>query len=246
MTEMTTSITPSLKLPAGWLGVIGGMGPLAASDFLRKLTLSTVAQTDQQHIPTLLYGDCTTPDRTASVLGEGPSPLAQLLAAVDFLNAAGVQVIAMPCNSAHCWHENLVERANMPVLHIVDASAQQVLKRNPHASVVGVLSTEGTARMGIYTQRLTALGLEPLTPSDEDFRDLVSPGITCVKAGDLKAGGALLRQAAHRLFDRGAHSVILGCTEIPLGMTHELETDPVRFIDSTQSLVEATLAHLRP
>jgi aspartate racemase len=221
------------------------MGPLATSDFLKKLTLSTNAQTDQQHIPTLLFGDCTTPDRTASVLGEGPSPLPQLLTAVDFLNSAGVQVIAMPCNSAHCWFQELADRAQMPFLHIVDASAQQVLARNPQANSIGVLSTEGTARMGIYTQRLTALGLKPLTPLNEDFADLVSPGIALVKAGDLKAGGALLRQAADRLFDRGAESVILGCTEIPLGMTHELETDPLRFIDSTQSLVDATLKHLR-
>ena len=233
------------RLSAGWLGVIGGMGPLATSDFLKKLTLSTNAQTDQQHIPTLLFGDCTTPDRTASVLGEGPSPLPQLLTAVDFLNSAGVQVIAMPCNSAHCWFQELADRAQMPFLHIVDASAQQVLARNPQANSIGVLSTEGTARMGIYTQRLTALGLKPLTPLNEDFADLVSPGIALVKAGDLKAGGALLRQAADRLFDRGAESVILGCTEIPLGMTHELETDPLRFIDSTQSLVDATLKHLR-
>jgi len=233
------------KLPPGWLGVIGGMGPLATSDFLKKLTLSTVAQTDQQHIPTLLFGDCTTPDRTASVLGEGPSPLPQLLAAVDFLNAAGVQLIAMPCNSAHCWYQELVERAKAPFLHIVDASAQQVLARNPHAHSIGILSTEGTARMGIYTQRLKALNLKPMTPLDEDFRELISPGIAFVKAGNLEAGGSLLRQAANRLFDRGADSVILGCTEIPLGMTNELETDPLRFIDSTQSLVDATLKHLR-
>lgn len=238
-------INSATKLPPGWLGVIGGMGPLASSDFLRKLTLSTPVQSDQQHIPTLLFGDCTTPDRTASVLGEGPSPLPQLLLAVDFLNSAGVEVIAMPCNSAHCWYEDLVKRSKVPFLHIVDASAQQALARNPNANSIGVLSTEGTARMGIYTQRLTALGLKPLLPFDKDFHDLISPGIAFVKAGDLASGGALLNEAANRLLDRGAESIILGCTEIPLGMTRELEADPIRFIDSTQSLVDATLLHLR-
>jgi aspartate racemase len=99
--------------------------------------------------------------------------------------------------------------------------------------------------MGIYKDRLTALGLEPMTPLAEDFRDLISPGIAFVKAGDLEAAGVLLRQASNRLFDRGAESVILGCTEIPLGMTHELQTDQIRFVDSTQSLVYATLKHLR-
>jgi len=236
-----TSLNTLPKLPPGWLGVIGGMGPLATSDFLRKLTLSTLVKTDQQHIPTLLFGDCTTPDRTASVLGEGPSPLPQLQAAVDFLSSAGVQVIAMPCNSAHCYYQDLADRAKMPFLHIVDASAQQVLTRNPNANSIGILSTEGTARMGIYQQRLMDLGLKPMTPLEEDFHDLISPGIALVKAGDLKAGGDLLRQASNCLFDRGAESVILGCTEIPLCMTHELETEPLRYIDSTQSLVDATI-----
>ena len=70
---------------------------------------------------------------------------------------------------------------------------------------------------------------------------LVSPGTAYVTAGDLEAGGALLRQTDNRLFDRGAESAILGCTDIPLGMIHELESDPLRFIDSTQSLLDATL-----
>jgi aspartate racemase len=99
--------------------------------------------------------------------------------------------------------------------------------------------------MGIYTERLTSLGLEPITPSAEEFQDLVSPGIASVKAGDLLLGGKLLRAAADKLFDRGADSVILGCTEIPLGMTQELKSDPTRFIDSTQALVDATITHLR-
>ena len=89
------------------LGVLGGMGPLATADFLQKLTLATKAGRDQEHIPLIVYGDCTTPDRTAAVLGTGPSPLPQLLAGIEFLNAARVSAIAIPCNSAHCWHKDL-------------------------------------------------------------------------------------------------------------------------------------------
>lgn len=47
---------------AEFLGVLGGMGPLATADFLRKLVKKTHASIDQEHIPVLLYGDCTTPD----------------------------------------------------------------------------------------------------------------------------------------------------------------------------------------
>ena len=43
---------------ANFLGVLGGMGPLATADFLRKLVEKTPAGCDQEHIPVLLYGDC--------------------------------------------------------------------------------------------------------------------------------------------------------------------------------------------
>ncbi|MEY4941274.1 MAG: hypothetical protein RIQ93_3009, partial [Verrucomicrobiota bacterium] len=89
------------------LGILGGMGPLATADFLKKLTQATKAECDQEHIPVVLYGDCATPDRTANVLGEGPSPLPHLLRGIAFLNAAGCAAIAIPCNSAHCWYDEM-------------------------------------------------------------------------------------------------------------------------------------------
>ena len=82
-----------------FLGVLGGMGPLATADFLSKLVQNTDAQIDQDHIPVLLYGDCTTPDRTASIVGKGPSPLDKLLAGIRFLNDSGVGAICIPCNT---------------------------------------------------------------------------------------------------------------------------------------------------
>ena len=44
-----------------FVGVIGGMGPLATADFLTKLVKSTAAKCDQEHIPVLVDGDCTIP-----------------------------------------------------------------------------------------------------------------------------------------------------------------------------------------
>lgn len=39
------------------LGVLGGMGPAAAAEFLRLLALHTPAKTDQEHIITYMVGD---------------------------------------------------------------------------------------------------------------------------------------------------------------------------------------------
>lgn len=228
---------------ANALGVLGGMGPLATADFLHKLTLATPAGRDQEHIPLVLYGDCTTPDRTASVLGNGPSPLPQLLAGIRFLNDAGCVAIAIPCNSAHCWYDEMAAASRVPVLHIVRASAERVRRNNPATRRVGVLSTEGTHRMGIYKATLEQLGFEVLSPSPQDFTQLVSPGIADIKANRLEDAVRKFDLAADLLLSRGAEQIVLGCTEIPLGMQKRCAEDPGRMVDSTQSLVEAVLAH---
>ncbi len=225
------------------LGVLGGMGPLATADFQQKLVLATRAGCDQEHIPVIVYGDCTTPDRTAAVLGTGPSPLPQLLAGIEFLNAAKVAAIAIPCNSAHCWHKEMAEASLAPVLHIVEASARQVQRNNARTQRVGVLSTEGTHRMGIYKSTLERLGFEVVTPTQDEFQRLVSPGIADIKANRHHDAEAKFDEAADLLIERGAQQIILGCTEIPLGMRPRTLANPTTIVDSTQALVTAVLDH---
>ncbi len=224
-----------------FLGVLGGMGPLATADFLRKLVKKTPADVDQKHIPVLLYGDCTTPDRTASVVGTGPSPLPHLLAGIRFLNEQGARAICIPCNSAHCWYDDMQAASCVPILHIVKASAAQVGRKNPKASRVGVLSTLGTHRMGIYRHMLTDLGYEVVTPTDDEFDTLISPAIAMNKANQWTEAEHLYDAAAERLWERGAEIIVLGCTEIPFGMERQYRANPTKFVDSNDALVDAVL-----
>jgi aspartate racemase len=224
-----------------FLGVLGGMGPLATTDFLRKLVKRTPAATDQEHIPVMVYGDCTTPDRTANIVGDGPSPLPKLLAGIEALNRSGAKAICIPCNSAHCWFDEMQAASAAPVLHIVRASAGQVAKKNPAARTIGVLSTFGTHRMGIYSNTLTAMGYSVVTPTEEEFETLVSPGIAMMKANDWAGAEAAYEKAATLLTARGAEITILGCTEIPFGMERQYRANPTKFVDSNDALVDAVL-----
>lgn len=227
------------------LGVLGGMGPLATVDFLRKLTERTPATCDQEHVPVLLYGDCTVPDRTAFAKGEGPSPLPKLFEGIELLCKSGVAAIAVPCNSAHCWYDELANRSSVPVLNMVRSSASAILSNDPATTRVGVMSTEGTFKMGIYRDALQQMNFEVIEPTLTEFEELISPGIRDVKAGDIAASDPKFDEAANRLFERGAQQIILGCTEIPLGMIRQLNRDPQHFVSSTDALVDATLKLLK-
>jgi aspartate racemase len=219
-----------------FLGVIGGMGPLATADFLTKLVTHTAAQTDQENIPVIVYGDCTTPDRTKNIVGDGPSPLPQLLQAVKFLNDAGVGGICMACNSAHHWYGELIKHSSVPIFSIIQASADQVHKKNPSIKTVGVLSTYGTYQVGIYNQALQELGFNVVLPTLEEFETLVSPGIALIKANRLAEAEIVFEKASDLLVSRGAEIVILGCTEIPIGMQQQYAQHPDKFVDSSDAL----------
>lgn len=229
------------KSMAEFLGVLGGMGPLATADFLRKLVKKTQASIDQEHIPVLLYGDCTTPDRTANIVGTGASPLPKLLEGIRFLNASGAKAICIPCNSAHCWFDEMQAASAVPLLHIVRASAGQIAKKNAAAKAVGVLSTFGTHTMGIYTSTLANLGYTVISPTVSEFERFVSPAIAMIKANNWAEAEVTFAEAAKHLVARGAEIIVLGCTEIPFGMERQCRANPSKFVDSNDALVDVVI-----
>lgn len=200
------------------LGVLGGMGPLAGAQFMLRLTLLTPAERDQDHVPTVLWSDPRVPDRTAAWLEGGADPLPALLRGIAGLEQAGCGAIAIPCNTAHGWFTAMQAATRLPILHIVDAAALELARLGVDDGVVGLLATEGTLAMRLYQDRLGAAGYECLVPDAAMMRGLVSPGIALVKANRVATAHAPLAEAAAALVARGARAVVLGCTEIPLGL----------------------------
>ena len=50
------------------IGIMGGMGPLAAVDLFNKIVTNTAADSDQEHIPIIIDSNPQIPDRTAFLL----------------------------------------------------------------------------------------------------------------------------------------------------------------------------------
>lgn len=200
------------------LGVLGGMGPLASAEFMRRLTLLTPAARDQDHIPAVLWSDPRVPDRTAARIAGGEDPLPALLRGIRGLEAAGAGAIAIPCNTAHGWFGAMQAATRLPILHIVDAAADELARLGVAAGPVGIMGTAGTLAMQLYQERLKARGYACLVPTPEEMDALVTPAIAAVKANEVDASYAPLAEAATRLVARGARAVVLGCTEIPLGV----------------------------
>ena len=200
------------------LGVLGGMGPLASAQFMVRLTLLTPATRDQEHIPTVLWSDPRVPDRTVGKLSGGADPLPWLLRGIAGLERAGCGAIAIPCNTAHGWYDEMRAATALPILHIVEAAADELRRLGISDGRIGVMGTQATLTMRLYQDRLEALGWNCIVPSDDEMSRLVSPAIALVKANRVADAYPPLAQVAQRLASRGASAVVLGCTEIPLGI----------------------------
>lgn len=224
------------------LGVLGGMGPLASAQFMLRLTLLTQAERDQDHIPAVLWSDPRVPDRTRGRLAGGEDPLPWLLRGIRGLRQAGCGAIAIPCNTAHGWYEPMAEAAGVPILHIVDAAAADLHRAGIAPGTIGLMGTSATLAMRLYQQRLSGQGWDCLTPSDEQMTRLVSPAIALVKANRVAEAYAPLAEVVNDLASRGARAVVLGCTEIPLGIqAGPAEALAVPVIDTIDALARAAI-----
>ncbi|MEQ1775700.1 MAG: amino acid racemase [Burkholderiales bacterium] len=228
------------------LGVLGGMGPLATVDFLRKLIEETPAMRDQDHIPVIAYSVPQIPDRPPAIIGQGESPLPQMLEGIHTLKRAGAQAVAIACNTAHYWYDDLVEQGGLPILHMADAACDALGARAaPAIQRVGLLATQGTVAAGFYQMRFRERGIESLLSSDDDQQRLVLPAIECVKRNELAQAHVLATHAMHNLLHKGAQAIIMGCTEIPLAIEYQASDVSAQCIDATRALARACVAWWR-
>jgi aspartate racemase len=220
------------------IGVMGGMGALATVDFLHKLVAATPASCDQEHIPMLVRFCPEVPDRAQALLGRGPSPEPALVAAALGLERAGAQCLVITCNTAHAWHDAIAQAISIPILHIADAAMKAVSLLGA-SDAVGLLATTGTIQSRIYQSRRSDVA-SWITSSQDEQELWVMPGIRAIKAGRLDEGTRLHQMAAKALVDRGATSIIMGCTEIPIALAGREVGVPL--VDSTLALAHACIA----
>jgi len=166
--------------------------------------------------------------------------LAQAAQAVE---AGGADLFLICTNTMHKVAAEVEAAVNIPLLHIADATAKQLLAYR--MTKVGLLGTAFTMQQDFYKGRLSQdFGIQVLVPSEEQqamvheviYQELC---LGIINPASKQKYLAVLQD----LFNQGAQAVILGCTEITL-LVQQTDT-PIPLYDTTaihaQSAVEAAL-----
>ncbi|GAB1440060.1 amino acid racemase [Providencia sp.] len=222
----------------GLIGVLGGMGPAATVDLFNKFVTYTVANKDQEHIPLIISSIPDIPDRTEALLHHGISPLPLMTNYLKKLEDVGAECIVIPCNTAHFWFDELRNACHVDMLSIVETTMKEVLatkKKN-----IGLLATNATMYMGLYQRNIESKYLNCITP-DKKSQDQVMKSIYLLKSGNKEMAEAIMKEQADLLFSQGADVIVLGCTEVPVILENETQKHRDKYIDSTSSLVRASI-----
>ena len=189
-------------------GILGGMGPIASSDLVRKIYQRASDGRREQLMPSLvMHSDCSTPDRTAAVLNDAPGVLVDHLAgSACALERAGADVIVIACVTAHWVLPALRHRVGLPILSLID-----LLHCAPelHAERHLVVATHGSRKANLFAH-LPATAILP----DEDNQARLHDAIYVLKStGDRQR---LVDAVQHGMDRHRCTAVLAGCTEVGL------------------------------
>ena len=209
------------------LGLLGGMSWESTIPYYRLLNEAVRDRCGGLHSANLLLASIDfAPVEIMMRDGRWSDAGAFLGQTATVLERAGAEALVLCTNTLHKVAPAIEAAISIPLLHIVDPTAEAVLAAD--IGRVGLLATRYTMEAEFYVDRLRQRGLDPVVPDETDrievhriiFEELILGRV-------LDASRHAYQQIIARLAAAGAQGVIFGCTEIGLLLKPEQSALPV-------------------
>lgn len=146
------------------------------------------------------------------------------------LEKAGAAFIVICTNTMHKVIDSIEKRVTIPVLHIADATANQIQQSN--IKTVGLLGTKYTMEQKFYKARIEANGIKVIVPNEKARNDIHRVIYEELCVGKIEQSSKdYYKNVIQQLVNHGAEGIILGCTEI--GLLIKPEDSEVPLFDTT-------------
>lgn len=145
------------------VGILGGMGPEATVALMARIIALVDARDDADHVPLIVDQNTQVPSRIARIIeGQGVDPGPELVAMARRLQGAGAQALALACNTAHLWADDIRGAVTVPFLDMVGLSVASAAMGE-----VGILASPAVRMAGVYDRACAAAGVVPVYGADE-------------------------------------------------------------------------------
>lgn len=223
-------------------GILGGMGPQATVDLMQRIIELTPALDDCDHIRCIIDNHPKVPSRIKAIIektGEDPGPVMADMG--RRLETFGADFLAIACNTAHYYYDDVKNAVNIPVIHVINEVTNHIREHYPGERRIGILASPAVAITRLYSISFEKQGLHDIWPEPEK-QDSLLEVIKAVKRGDTGNDvRAAYRAVAASLADKDTRLAVVACTELSaLG-----EDLPVTGIDAADVLANKIISMAR-
>lgn len=214
------------------IGVLGGIGPEATGEFYNKLIKKLQERgfiKTNKDFPQIVINSIPAPELIYDEISD--EELQPYMDGLKELDSFGVDFIVMVCNTIHLYYDKLQKEINTPILDVRE-EVKQSLKRKRIKSAL-IIGTPNTIKQGLYRFK----GIKSLEPDKKEREQLTYSILHFNKGIDKHKQTQKVRRICEKYLNKGAKTVILGCTEFAVMLGEE--TLPT--INTIDVLVEATI-----
>jgi len=164
-----------------------------------------------------------------------------MIKSAQTLEKAGANLIIICTNTMHKMAEEIENNIKIPLLHIVDATAEKIKEKG--FKKVGLLGTIYTMEEDFYKNRLIEKhGFEVIIPKSDERKIVNDILFNELCLGEIKeTSKEKYKKIIKNLSEKGAEGIILGCTEIPMLINQKDVEIPV--FDTTKIHAEFAVDH---
>ena len=155
------------------LGILGGMGPYATTMFMNNIMDLTPAKKDWEHVRMIVDNNPHIPSRSRALLYQETSPVSAMIESCEKLQTYPVDFIAIPCNSACFWIDEVRKKVKVPVLNILEIASKALIRKNDQIKNVLVLGGAVTAQKRIYHRHLEPFGATQIILPEDDEQKVI-------------------------------------------------------------------------
>lgn len=228
----------NIKIPKEKLiGILAGMGPRSTSPFIDLVIDECQTQYDAKYdeeFPKMLIYSLPTPFYIDRPINHELMKKT-IIEGLKKLESTGVSFIAMPCNSAHIYFEELKESIDIPLLNIVE----ETMRNLPTASQkVTLFSTNSTFDSNIYQNGIINAGHE-FVFKDEWQQKLNNLILNIKSDKDNAQNVEIWNELIEDLKNESVDNIVLACTD--LNVILKKVQPSLKIIDSAKCLAEAVI-----
>lgn len=219
------------------IGILAGMGPRSTAPFLDLVIdecQKRYGARNDNDFPKMMIYSLPTPfyvDRPINhkVMKE------TIIEGLQKLEKTGVDFIAMPCNFAHIYFEDLEKSINVPLLNIVDETVKELPTNSERTTL---FSTSFTYEFGIYQKGIKNYKHEFVF--NNEWQVILNNLIKSIKENkDDEKNVETLKKLIKEVEEEDVQNIIIGCTDLnPVLKKTEV---PINIVDSSKCLAEAVI-----